>query len=712
MQSTGSKRSRSTPISLIGQWVVLAIAIAPAIAACNADKPSETESTRTRSRALTSSVSMTMRIPRALNPRNVNVGAFQELRINDRSTVKGLTIGTGEVPTNVGVDAKIDSDLWSVPDVALRDRAQVTGDAFSQGIVSKAAGAVVLGMTTQSMSFGPLVSRSLTVAFDSSASDKIVPPDANLDAEPGAYGNVSLGARSVLRLSSGFYRIASLSLEPQATILLDQSKGSVVVISQGSATFRGKISTADPGARPQFLLVVAGQQTVVVSAPFHGAIFAPNAKIELASVGAPGHVGQFIGRQVEIHQGQTVGYAPYDSWGELWDRTGPGTSGGTVDAGLERLFRDTPAGAALVHLHDAANTQTDEHVLFAAQQAVQALPPLEVATELELAAELASGAGEVWSLVFLSAALERPEIVPFLKSFLEEPVPPEYLSDDLDVHDADPGDQLAVLHRSISVLSHLVSLGISEAREPLLSALSHPVAAVRGFCVFRINLLGATDPIILAEMHARLSPSDAAFLDLREAQPADFAVPVPSGLEEETSAESADLGRSEESTVSLPVPSCSDQLLNEAESDIDCGGSCPRCGPNQSCNLSSDCVAGHGCTGGVCQPKGGGPCTWAIATELGSPGTNATVPNNACLRVMSAYPSWWGTRNMQLQTTTPGTYPAPFAWQNPCAGGSGQGQFSADWQNQIVGPTNQGCPTLIKLNGDGSGTVTIRYYAN
>ena len=44
---------------------------------------------------------------------------------------------------------------------------------------------------------------------------------------------------------------------------------------------------------------------------------------------------------------------------------------------------------------------------------------------------------------------------------------------------------------------------------------------------------------------------------------------------------------------------CSDNLLNQEESDIDCGGSCIGCSIGQSCNVHADCASNY-CSLGVC----------------------------------------------------------------------------------------------------------------
>jgi hypothetical protein len=104
-------------------------------------------------------------------------------------------------------------------------------------------------------------------------------------------------------------------------------------------------------------------------------------------------------------------------------------------------------------------------------------------------------------------------------------------------------------------------------------------------------------------------------------------------------------------------------------------------------------------------------CTAATAVDLGPPDSAKTVPNDGCVKVQDAYPFWWGTRNMRLQSMSPGVYPVPFTWSNSCAGTQGSAQFTGNWQSRIFGPTNAACATVIDLQGSGAGTITLRYFA-
>ncbi|HIN86554.1 MAG TPA: hypothetical protein EYN06_08745, partial [Myxococcales bacterium] len=54
-----------------------------------------------------------------------------------------------------------------------------------------------------------------------------------------------------------------------------------------------------------------------------------------------------------------------------------------------------------------------------------------------------------------------------------------------------------------------------------------------------------------------------------------------------------------------PEPSCSDGELNNAETDIDCGGGiCPKCIDNKGCVAAADCISNL-CDNGICVPEPG-----------------------------------------------------------------------------------------------------------
>jgi hypothetical protein len=48
--------------------------------------------------------------------------------------------------------------------------------------------------------------------------------------------------------------------------------------------------------------------------------------------------------------------------------------------------------------------------------------------------------------------------------------------------------------------------------------------------------------------------------------------------------------------------SCDDQLLDGDETDVDCGGSCPPCANDKSCEVAADCESGYCEQADVCEP--------------------------------------------------------------------------------------------------------------
>ncbi len=50
----------------------------------------------------------------------------------------------------------------------------------------------------------------------------------------------------------------------------------------------------------------------------------------------------------------------------------------------------------------------------------------------------------------------------------------------------------------------------------------------------------------------------------------------------------------------VQMPTCDDKAKNGNESDVDCGGSCPKCPDNRACGQDSDCTS-NSCQGNKCE---------------------------------------------------------------------------------------------------------------
>lgn len=76
-------------------------------------------------------------------------------------------------------------------------------------------------------------------------------------------------------------------------------------------------------------------------------------------------------------------------------------------------------------------------------------------------------------------------------------------------------------------------------------------------------------------------------------------------------------------------PSCTDGIQNQGESDIDCGGPCPRCDNGRTCASRDDCATAF-CKDGTCQ-------NCPVDESCGEGSTNCSCSVNVCY---SDVPPW------------------------------------------------------------------------
>jgi hypothetical protein len=75
--------------------------------------------------------------------------------------------------------------------------------------------------------------------------------------------------------------------------------------------------------------------------------------------------------------------------------------------------------------------------------------------------------------------------------------------------------------------------------------------------------------------------------------------------------------------------SCIDNIQNQDESDVDCGGVCPECQLGEDCNSNGDCSqlpVQLYCSGGVCVTHCGDGMTNGDETDLDCGGNECATP--------------------------------------------------------------------------------------
>ena len=246
---------------------------------------------------------------------NLCLFATGNLQIADRVQLKksdgsSAPIGNaGTVETNIGAGATVGAVSSRAP-VVLRSGARVNGALTTGQTVTRQNGTVVTGPIVEH-SFIALPHLALAVAFPPShAGAVVVGPGQTRTLTPGAYGALTVQSRATLSLSTGTYYFDSLDVEPQATLSCSSKAGQIVIYVKDNVIFRGTIAE-HTAPTPRLFLGVVGTSSVAIEAPFKGTLVAPNAPINLATVGAPGHTGAFFGKDITVQPDNTVSWVPF-----------------------------------------------------------------------------------------------------------------------------------------------------------------------------------------------------------------------------------------------------------------------------------------------------------------------------------------------------------------------------------------------------------------
>jgi uncharacterized protein (DUF2345 family) len=99
----------------------------------------------------------------------------------------------------------------------------------------------------------------------------------------GRYADVVVQARSRLVLGAGTYELASLTVEGDATVVLDTSAGPITLLSEGNVTLHAR-ANFEAGSPADVTLYSNGSDVRVYDGvEFPGSITAPHAYFELAA---------------------------------------------------------------------------------------------------------------------------------------------------------------------------------------------------------------------------------------------------------------------------------------------------------------------------------------------------------------------------------------------------------------------------------------------
>ena len=233
--------------------------------------------------------------------------ASASLVLADRVETVGnpLLVAAGNGLTRIGVDARIGT-LRSLGPVDLRDRARARGSIASGGTVTLGNGAGADGGIRSNVSVGLDSLSSFAVTFPAPGPAVMLEPDQRRDLLPGSYSSVHVKSRSTLTLVGGEYFFESLTIEPQASLVIDSSESPVRIYVKSGLIFRGAMLDHE-GGMPKVLLAYFGTSNGLVESSFDGTLVAPKAKLVLASVP---HSGAFYAKELEVQAGARIEHVP------------------------------------------------------------------------------------------------------------------------------------------------------------------------------------------------------------------------------------------------------------------------------------------------------------------------------------------------------------------------------------------------------------------
>jgi hypothetical protein len=499
-------------------WITALGACAIVLSGCSDVPTSDDGALGEVQQALHTTVAFDIRLPNAIAPEEVTLAASRQLRVSDRAAVRsqfddffGTVVSTGSNQTELGADAVIGT-LWSSANVFLRERARIEGHLRTQGNVTTQNNVVITGTTTAATSFGALRSTAWELTLpDQTGGNASLEPDQSRTLAPGGYGDAFIKSRATLRVSSGIYRFGNFSLEPSATLRVDDSAGPVVIVVDGSFMFRGSIadSSGAPKNDSDLLVIARSEQMFPIEARFAGSIYAPNGQLVLGTVPAPGHIGSFIARDIEVRADTRVTQRPFP-FHCAFVQSCSAPPAAAPYAAVPQPLRGVLQNYVTAALSFGPDVVEPASAALAAvrSQASQAIPA--VLQEYQ-SAHLARHFWR-WLQVDLLARLESPSALDELVSIASAPIPAELPRSP--VHHRDPvTTEHMIRAAAVRGVARLAKLGHAQARAELSALVGSTRRVARETAVLNYLTIGNRAQRA-QELRAVLPQEDLYMLDL------------------------------------------------------------------------------------------------------------------------------------------------------------------------------------------------------
>jgi hypothetical protein len=251
-------------------------------------------------------------LPAGVTVSQIGLSASGSVAIRDRAKVTnqagapGLIGALSSTQSHFGQDSKVGS-VYAAGAVFLAERALIAGDLRVAGAVTKQQGVQVTGSTI----VGPVPSQVVTRSIDfpvTLTGNMNVQPDQTVSLAPGALAVLSVSSRSTVKLTAGKYFFDSLSLQPGATLALDQSEGPVSIYVKSNLDLKGAVtSTRAPATDVAWGYF--GTNTVFLESAFQGSLIAPAATVVLKRAASP-HRGSVYAKVIELEADASFVFVP------------------------------------------------------------------------------------------------------------------------------------------------------------------------------------------------------------------------------------------------------------------------------------------------------------------------------------------------------------------------------------------------------------------
>ncbi len=267
-------------------------------------------------------------VPESSIPRDFALYAFDNLKVNDgvkcyqdawtvtnycksgSSYAYGLFTSSDTYGLILGASAKV-GEVQSSGPVWMRSNSWVQGNVLMNTPSSLeqqspvTIGGALIQSTVPYRGFGW---GNVDFTGVAQTSTMIEPDQAPRTLAPGRYWDMTIKARSPVRLRAGDYSFRKLICDV-CTIEIDASAGPVRIYVDNAMTWTGSLTYVS-GGPSRLMLSYLGSSALYLNGSLNGTVVAPNAELILAQT-HKNYNGMYLARRLTVHQYATIRFEPF-----------------------------------------------------------------------------------------------------------------------------------------------------------------------------------------------------------------------------------------------------------------------------------------------------------------------------------------------------------------------------------------------------------------